>query len=328
MYIRYGGETIRTARCRSPVCLMAQAPTIPYRRAAMTTPRAPKALRNRAVTLSSATRPAVFTSMDGALLDFDTFEPRASRTVARRLAAESVPVVPVTVMTMAEVEPVARALGMRHAMIIEAGGAIARWREGSWTIEPCGPDADVLLEAVCAIEARSGADLTVYSVLPDADAARLSGKSGALLHGSTQVAFSEPFVIERGDIAKVTKAASALGFAVRRGSRFFYLCRADAVSAAFSRVREELACDLAIAVGGAPLDAEFLSLSDIPIIVPRADGTPDPELVARVPHARIAPAPGSRGWAKAIDEVCAKVAMTSSDRSERASVLLNNDLSQ
>jgi mannosyl-3-phosphoglycerate phosphatase len=244
--------------------------------------------------------------MEGTLLDFDTFEPRASLRVLRRVASAAIPVVPVTVMTMAEVEPIARELGLRQAMIIEAGGAIARWAEGSWAIEPCGPEADVLLEAISAIETKSGADLTVYSVLPDDEAARLSGKSGAMLHGSTQRSFSEPFVIERGDVAKVTKAAASLGFTVRRGRRFFYLCRTGATGSAVSRLRHELGCDLAIGVGGSPLDAEFLSLSDIPVIIPRADGTPDPELLACVPNARIAPAPGSRGWAKAIEEACGK----------------------
>jgi len=36
-------------------------------------------------------------------------------------------VVPTTMMTLEEVEPIAQELGVRHAMVIEGGGAIARW---------------------------------------------------------------------------------------------------------------------------------------------------------------------------------------------------------
>lgn len=73
------------------------------------------------------------------------------------------------------------------------------------------------------------------------------------------------------------------------------------------RLREELGCDLAVALGGSPLDADFLSLSEIPIIVPGPDGQPDPELLAKVPNARIAPAPGSTGWVAAVDEAWTSV---------------------
>lgn len=242
----------------------------------------------------------MFTAVDGTLLDFDTFDDTASRPVALQLAAEGIPLVPITAMTLEEMEPIARAMGMRHAMIVEAGGAIARWNNGSWEIEACGTEADALLDAVSAIEARSGADLVVYSVLPEKDAARLSGRSGAMLRGSTRRCFSEPFLIERGDIAEVEKAAALLGFNVKRGRRFFYLTRAGAEAEAFLRLRDELRCDVAIALGGSPLDAEFLLRCELPVIVPRPDGIPDPELVAAVPAAHVAALPGAAGWAGAV----------------------------
>ncbi|HJQ35731.1 MAG TPA: hypothetical protein VKB93_01200 [Thermoanaerobaculia bacterium] len=245
---------------------------------------------------------AIFTALDGTLLDFDTFDAGASRPLLQRLCAAGVPVIPISSMTLAELEPIARELGMHHAMIIEAGGAIARWRNGAWEVEPCGPDADVLLDVVAAVEAASGADLTVYSVLPEKEAACLSGRSGAMLRGSTERCFSEPFIVERGEIADVARAASALGFEVRRGARFFHLCRLDAEGVAFSRVRDELGCDFTIGIGGSPLDAEFLLRSDVPILVPRPNGELDPELRAALPDARIAPAPGSAGWAAAVEE--------------------------
>lgn len=269
----------------------------------------------------NARHPAVFTAIEGTLLDFETLDWSASRLILRRLSAAGTPVIPVTAMTLEEMEPLAREMGLRHAMIIEAGGAIARWKNQAWEVEPCGPDADTLLDLVSTIEERSGADLTVYSVLPEKEASRLSGRTGTMLRCSTRRHFSEPFVMERGDIAAVTKAAASLGFTIERGQRFYHLCRPGAETEIVNRVRAELRCDVAIALGGSPLDAELLACSEVPIIVPGPHGRPDPELVLKVPQAHIAPAPGSRGWAAAMKEVWRSVAAPRATRaSEREAV--------
>jgi mannosyl-3-phosphoglycerate phosphatase family protein len=267
-------------------------------------PRKPTAVRLRPrVRASAAHRLAVFTSVDGTLLDVRTFEPGASRSAVRRLVATGIPVIPVSVMTLDELAPIATDLGMRHAMIVEAGGAIARWSGSAWEIEPCGPPAETLLDVVLDIEKRSGANLLVYSALPQKEAAELSGRSGEMLHASTHRCFSEPFVIESGDLEKVKRAAAAIGFSVRSGRRFLHLCRSCDEGEAFARLRAELGCETAIAIGGAAVDGEFLTRADLPIIVPGPDGKPDPELLAMVPHAKIAASPGPAGWASAIDEV-------------------------
>lgn len=248
-------------------------------------------------------RLAVFTAVDGTLLDTRTFEAGANRAAIRELADADVPVVPVSVMTLDELEPIAADLGMRWPMIIEAGGAIARWSGQRWEVEPCGPPAETLLDVVREIEDRSGASLLIYSALPESDAARVSGRSGAMLHASIRRRFSEPFLIESGDFATVNRVADSMGFSVRRGRRFLHLCRECDEGEAFVRVREELRCDTAVGIGGSPVDAEFLGRADLAIVVPGPDGQPDAELLARVPHARIAPAPAPDGWAAAVADV-------------------------
>ena len=153
------------------------------------------------------------------------------------------------------------------------------------------------------IEDRSGTSLTVYSALPDSEAARISGRSGELLHASLRRCFSEPFVIESGEFENVRRAAAALGFSVRRGRRFLHLCRECDEGEAFARLRDELRCETAVAIGGAAVDAEFVSRADVAAIVPGPDGRVDEELLAKVPHARVAPAPAPDGWAAAVEEV-------------------------
>lgn len=246
---------------------------------------------------------AVFTSIDGTLLDPVTFDAGESREAVRRLAAAGIPLIPLSVMTLDEIAPLAGELGLRHAMIVEAGGAIARWNGREWELEPCGPPAETLLDVVLEVENRSGASLLVYSALAEEDAARLSGRSGEMLRASTHRGFSEPFVIESGSLEAVRRAAAAIGFSVRRGRRFLHLCRACDEGEAFARLRDELRCGVAVALGGTPVDGEFLMRADVPIIVPGPDGAADPELLAMVPKARVAPAPGPAGWTAAIDDV-------------------------
>lgn len=251
---------------------------------------------------SPSARIAVFTSLDGTLLDCQTFDAGPARDVVRELHAAGVPIVPVTVMTLDEVEPLARDLGFVHPMIIEAGSAVARLDGGEWVVEPFGPPADAVLEAVRAIEEISGAQLAVYSVQPEQIASLVSGRTGEMLRASVNRVYSEPFLIESGSMAAVEKAARTLGFVLRKGGRFLYLCREDAEIEAFRAVREELQCELVIGVGGATIDAAFLERSDVPIIIPRSDGRADAELMRLVPRAIVASAAGCAGWATCVSE--------------------------
>jgi mannosyl-3-phosphoglycerate phosphatase len=267
-------------------------------------PRSPASVRG-----AGGHRIGVFAAVDGTLLESGTFEAGASRAMIQRLHAAAVPVIPMTVMTLDEIAPIAAELQLREAMVIEAGGAIARWRDGHWDVEPCGPGAETFLDVVTDIEDRSGASLLVYSVMEESAAARVSGRSGEMLQASTHRCFSEPFLIESGDLESIKSAAGEIGFSVRRGPRFFHLCRSCDEGEAFTRIREELQCEVAIGVGGSIVDAEFLTRADIAIVVPGPDGTPDAELLARLPNARVAPAPGPQGWAAAVDEALRMVAV-------------------
>lgn len=158
----------------------------------------------------TAERTVVFTTVDG-LRDSDS----------QQLIAAGVPVVVATAMTLEEISPLATELGLRHAMIVEAGGAIARWRGDRWELEPCGLPADALLDAIREIEDRSGASLFV---------------------DPTPRAFSVPFVIESGNANAVERAAASLGLTIRRDERFLYLVRACDEEEAMTRLREEFCC--------------------------------------------------------------------------------------
>ncbi len=250
----------------------------------------------------------VFSALDGTLLDAKTLSFEAARASLRRLMTAGIPLVPVTGKTFAEVRPLADVLGIDGPIVIESGGGIARRVGSSWRMEACGAGTKALREAVPVIERRAGARLRLYSAMRLDEAAAASGLTGMDLRRSLQRNFDEPFVLESGSLSAVEKAARSIGLRVRTGGRFHHLSGPARKAAAALRVRDEIAASsgaqpFVVALGYAPIDIEFLSLADIPIIMPRRNGAPDPLLVAMLPEARIAPAAGPEGWAKAIDEI-------------------------
>jgi mannosyl-3-phosphoglycerate phosphatase len=247
---------------------------------------------------------AVFTDLDGTLLDGTTFDFEPARPALERLRMANVPVIPVTSKTFDEVESLARDLGWHHGLIVESGGGIVSWDGDRWIFQSTGPSSDALGLAAEEIERRTGARILLYSAMDAATAARYSGLAGDSLQRSQRRRFSQPFILEAGDAEAVIEAADAMGLRVRRGGRFLHLGGTSGKGDAVARVREDLGRDVTtVALGDAPMDAEFLALADVPIIVPHQTGTPDSELALRVPHARVAPAPGPAGWAAAIDAV-------------------------
>jgi mannosyl-3-phosphoglycerate phosphatase len=254
----------------------------------------------------------ILTDLDGTLLDALTFTFEPARPMLRRLLEADVPIVPVTSKTFAEVRPLADSLGIDGPVVVESGGGIARRVGSSWRVEACGVPWKELRDAVPLIERKAEARLSLYSNMRLNEAAARSGLTGKALARSMQRQFDEPFLLEEGSIENVERAARSVGLRVHSGGRFHHLCGRNGKGDAARRVRDEIAAarggdPLVLGLGDSPMDADFLTLADVPVIVPRPDGTPHPALVKSIPAARIAPAPGPRGWAKAVDEVWAGI---------------------
>jgi mannosyl-3-phosphoglycerate phosphatase family protein len=69
-------------------------------------------------------RPLVFTDLDGSLLDHHSYSFEPARSVLERLEALSIPVIPATSKTRAEVSGLRRALQNNHPFVVENGAAV------------------------------------------------------------------------------------------------------------------------------------------------------------------------------------------------------------
>jgi mannosyl-3-phosphoglycerate phosphatase len=247
----------------------------------------------------------VFTDLDGTLLDADDFNYGPAEPVIRRLREKDIPLIIVTSKTFAEVEALAGELQIEGPIVVESGGAIAlQSAAGQWEQIPLGMRAGEIRRLIPAIEHASGARLLLYTSMTDVEAELVSGLSGDALRRSLQREFDEPFLLARGEIADVAAAADKLGLTVRQGGRFHHLTgrsgKGDAVRHIIASFEDR---PLTIALGDAPMDAEFLELADIPIIVRERDGRPNERLLSLVPYATIAPDSGPYGWARALEQL-------------------------
>ena len=264
----------------------------------------------------------IFTDLDGTLLDHDTYDWTPARPALHALAAQHVPVVLCSSKTRAEMRALATAMGLHAPLIVENGGGV--WLPPSWRLPlpagaiavdegwvvVLGAHAGDLRPALQRLAERTGTALRGFGDMDVREVAARTGLPPETAALAMQREFSEPFVAE-GDIARETleEAARGLGVRVTKGGRFFHLTGPSDKGHAVRVVSSWLGgrtVGTTLGFGDAPNDLPLLQAVDTSIIVPRPDGTPHPDLVAALPHATIAPAPGPRGWnAAALDWLAA-----------------------
>lgn len=250
----------------------------------------------------------VFTDLDGTLLDASTFDAGPARAVLRRLREEGIPVVPVTSKTRAELVPLLTDLELPGPAVFESGGGILRAEGDGWTSESIGPRAGRLRRLARSIERETGASLRFLGQMSREEAAARTGLSGGALDRALDRRFDEPFVLDGGRLDDVVVAARKLDLAVEVGGRFLHLRGAKGKGDAVAALRLEFARGCpdgvrTVGLGDAPMDASFLALTDIPVIVPMTNGRPHPALRKALPGARVAPEPGPAGWARAMEGI-------------------------
>lgn len=258
----------------------------------------------------------VATDLDASLLDEQTYSWVEARPALEELRRREAVLVLASSKTCAEMEPLSRALGFHSPLIVENGGALvvppgvlrrepvgAERHAGNWRVE-LGRRRGPLAAALADIAAERGVRMTGFASLDASEVARLTGLSRAAASLALAREYDEPFLLEDpARMQEVVAAAERRGLRVTKGGRFLHLAgRTDkgrALSSLLDLLRADAQIFTSLALGDSPNDRELLMGADHAIIVPRASG-PDPELLASLPGARVAPAPGPRGWNEAV----------------------------
>lgn len=263
----------------------------------------------------------IFTDLDGTLLNTETYDYQAVRPLLATLAQRSIPVIPVTSKTRAEVDHLCRDLGLRDPFVVENGSAIYFPKsldsaELPWALAEGEDDGDyrVLALGCNYVTARAGlkaiaqelgrplkgfGDWTVEQVV------QLTGLTPDAAKQAKAREFSEPFMTPKNVAPEdLQRAGAEMGFRVVLGDRFSHLIGGEAGKG--EAVRQLLALYQAahpheplttLGLGNSPNDISMLEVVDYPMILPGAAG-PHPQLAQR--GWPIAPEVAPAGWAAAV----------------------------
>lgn len=267
------------------------------------------------------------TDLDGTLLDHVTYSAEAAAPALAALRARAVPVVLCSSKTRVEMRAIADSLRLTDPLVAENGSVVV-WSKQHTAHQPAGTidDGDEWLLplgeraaalrgvferlrealglAVVAVDEVGVETLAEWTGLPLETAARARQREWTVTFLPTT-----PLSVDHTQALRA--AAAHEGLTLTRGGRFHHLHGGAGKGPALAHLRRwyERAQGKAlrlIALGDAPNDADLLALADVPIIVPAHDPALTRMLLEAVPHARLAPAPGPRGWNEAVLTVLAE----------------------
>lgn len=259
----------------------------------------------------------VATDLDACLLDETTYTYDEARPALAALAARRVPLVLASSKTRAEMEPLARALGLASPLIVENGGALlvpeghlaqppegATPAGGAWRLI-LGTPRPELVEALQGIARETGARIRSFAALDEAEVQDLTGLSPAAAPLARAREYDEPFLLEEDGAGEaVAAAARRRRLRVTRGGRFWHLTgetdKGRALRVLLGLHAAEGRRFSTVGLGDSLNDLGLLEAVERPILVPRADGNPDPGLRLKLPGAERAPRPGPAGWNEAV----------------------------
>lgn len=256
-------------------------------------------------------KPVIFTDLDGTLMDgkysFDGALP-----VIRRIKEESIPLIPVTSKTRAEVERVRELLGVGDPFITENGGGVFI-PDGAFPFAVKGEDAngarlirlgtpyEELKRALAEIRKKTGFRITGFADLTPEEITERTGLAPADARLAKKREFDEPFFLESGSVEEVRLLAESVGLTLTAGKILHLTGNNDkgrAVETLKTLYRALYGKAVFIGLGDRGNDIPLLKNVDYPVLVRGEDGLYEPvEGVARLIKADGA---GPVGWAKAV----------------------------
>lgn len=258
---------------------------------------------------------AIFTDLDGTLLDHNTYSFEPARPALDALAEAGIPVVLCTSKTRAETERWRAALGNADPFIVENGGAAfvpegtfgpdARYdkRDGGYGVLEFGRPYAELRRALEAIRAATGLPLRGFG---DMSVEEVAGRCGFSLEDAALAArreYDEPFVgADRASLAAVVREAASAGLQVVSGGRFHHLVGGSDKGRAVRALRDLYVRTRgpvrSIGLGDSPNDEPMLRAVDVPVLVRRPDGGYTDAV--QLPGLVLAPYSGPAGWREAV----------------------------
>ncbi len=247
---------------------------------------------------------AIFTDLDGTLLEPDGSVGCEAEAEIHRLTAAGIPVLLVTSKTATEVVGLLARLHLETPAGFENGAGIIDAR-GSMVFDPAAIPVEELRLAAAKLRERCGAPLRTLDELDDSELISLTGLHQRALAAARERRATMPLVVAP-EWDCILRAALPTSPRMRlvRGNRFLHLQGDHDKTSVMKLLLSQLPLreGIVVSCGDSPNDLELLTEAQVAVIVPSAAGASE-ELVMKIPGARIAPHPHGRGWALAVREI-------------------------
>ncbi|HBE67094.1 MAG TPA: hypothetical protein DDW52_02995 [Planctomycetaceae bacterium] len=247
---------------------------------------------------------AVFSDLDGCLLDKQTYSFAPAVGTLKRLREAKIPVILASSKTEPEMLQLAEQMALADAPLICENGGTIRWtRRTELSTEESsaselrtilGHPREQILSTLASLkdrfDFRSFVDLGVSGV---AKATSLPDDKAAL---ACTRASTEPLLWEDDDskLPEFQSAIEAAELTLTRGGRFWHVSGRTTKGLAMQAVVAKCYAGFrTIAIGDSPIDQSLLDVADYPIGIPAPDGT---RLVKVSATGRFAESPGPDGW--------------------------------
>jgi mannosyl-3-phosphoglycerate phosphatase len=247
----------------------------------------------------------IFTDLDGTLLDHHSYDFSPALPALQRLKARKISIIPVSSKTLAELEGYVAQLGLSGPVIAENGCVIRLPGRQSLLTDPAYPDLRDYLQRLrrqFGWQFSGFGDMTVQQVV---EATGLSEPAARL---AKQRLASEPLLWQDSEtqLQEFRTAAQAKGLRLLQGGRFLHLLGDMDKGRALNQVvdwyrQQGLAHIKTIALGDSGNDIDMLLCADIPVIIPRPDGS-RLDLPERT-DAVISELPGPAGWNRILNQL-------------------------
>ena len=267
---------------------------------------------------------AVFSDLDGTLLD-ERYRHEAADATLARLRAAAVPLILTSSKTRAEMLRLRAELAPGMPVIFENGCGIATPRAdapGEERIERFGPDYASLRAIVEAVRAETGVDFRGFGDMSEAEVAERTGLAPEDAARARAREASEPGVLagSDGDLEAFRTALAERSLRLVRGGRFLHVMpgadKADAVRRVGAQLRAERPEPglVTIAAGDSENDADMLAAADHAVVVRRPDGS---WLELGRAHGVLrSRAVGPAGWAECLDRLLDELLPTGHEAQE------------
>jgi mannosyl-3-phosphoglycerate phosphatase family protein len=264
------------------------------------------------------TRVVVYSDLDGTLLDHDSYDWAPAAACLTRLRALSIPVIPCTSKTRAEVRVLREAIGLTGPFIVENGAAVvlpedtglapadAPIADGDAVVSFVAPRAH-WLAVIESAYAQVGRVARGFSTLSTAEIAALTGLSEVDAARSAAREYGEPLQwvtdVDPEARAAFVQAIEAAGARVLQGGRFAHVSGAADKGRALRwlQARYKTCCGrvpISIAAGDSGNDVAMLEAADLALVV-RSPAHP-PVALQRTTGVLVSSALGPAGWSEGI----------------------------